>query len=216
MSVYNIIPLGDHCAISEILRDLNLRKCSYPFDWIVMRGLIYNTNLHVNFDFLVELMQKHNVKSIVERFIGNAMQTPHKSFNNMFFPHEEGTEAEVIAKYERRFERLYTHIKEKTNIFVMLTRHIVMPEPYLNMVLHYILSYNPNNKLLVISGSDYPYLKSQRYSKDVIFKHIPYDVTTVDKDYTQDYTEFRPAIREYMRELFRSMGFDVPDKQPSA
>lgn len=31
-SDYNIIPIGDHCAISIILKDFNLRKCSYPFD----------------------------------------------------------------------------------------------------------------------------------------------------------------------------------------
>ena len=28
-----IIPLGDHCAISIILKELNLREKSYPFDW---------------------------------------------------------------------------------------------------------------------------------------------------------------------------------------
>ena len=33
-SDYNIIPIGDHCSISIILQELNLRKQSYPFDWV--------------------------------------------------------------------------------------------------------------------------------------------------------------------------------------
>ena len=34
MEEYNIIPLGDHCAISILLEELNLRTKSYPFDWV--------------------------------------------------------------------------------------------------------------------------------------------------------------------------------------
>ena len=30
-SDYNIISIGDHCANSMILKELNLRKQSYPF-----------------------------------------------------------------------------------------------------------------------------------------------------------------------------------------
>ena len=29
----NIIPLGDNCATSIILKELGLRKKAYPFDW---------------------------------------------------------------------------------------------------------------------------------------------------------------------------------------
>ena len=44
-SDYNIIPIGDHCAISIILKDLNLRKYSYPFDWITKVDHLYDTNI---------------------------------------------------------------------------------------------------------------------------------------------------------------------------
>jgi hypothetical protein len=210
MSDYNLIPLGDHCAISEILNALELRKSSYPFDWITNTNLVYNTNLISNFEIITELMEKHNVKEIVQKFLGNAMQTPNKIFNSMWFPHDDGTEEFVIAKYERRFERLYTDIKEKQNIFIMLTRHIVIPEQYFNYILSRLLSYNPLNKILFVSGSDHPYLYEPQYKSYAIFKHINYDVKTLDKDFTQDFQEFRPAIREYMRELFSKMGFTVP------
>ena len=28
MEKYNIIPMGDNCIVAEVIRDLNLRKCS--------------------------------------------------------------------------------------------------------------------------------------------------------------------------------------------
>lgn len=216
MPEYNLIPLGDHCAISEILRDLQIRKCSYPFDWIAKPGLIRNTNLVDNFGYVIELMEKHNIKEIVKKFVGDALDKPNRLSGEKWFPHESGTTEEIIAKYERRFERLYTDIKEKQNIFIMLTRHIIIPEPYFKFVLSRILSFNPNNKILFVSGSEHPYLYSPQYRNYVRFKHIFYDLNKVDKDYTQDYTHFRPAIREYMRELFRDMGYKVPAKPNSA
>ena len=210
---YNLIPLGDHCAISEILRELELRKCSYPFDWIAKPGLIYNTNLPENIDLLMELMATNNVKQIVQKFVGDALKSPNRVSGEKWFPHETGTESEIIAKYERRFERLYADIKEKQNIFIILTRHIVLPEPYFNFVLQQLLSFNPRNMILFISGSDHPYLNAHRYSETVIFKHIFYDLKTLDKDFTQDFKVFRPAIREYMRDLFRGMGYVVAPPQ---
>ena len=42
---YNIIPIGDHCAISIILKKLNLRQKSYPFDWVSKIDNLYDTNI---------------------------------------------------------------------------------------------------------------------------------------------------------------------------
>jgi hypothetical protein len=211
MTDYNLIPLGDHCAISEILRELELRKCSYPFDWVAKPGLIYNTNLPENVDFLMELMETHNAKDIVQKFVGDALDSPNRVSGEKWFPHETGTKEEIVAKYERRFERLYTAVKEEKNIFIILIRHIVLPESYFNFILSRILEFNPKNRILFISGSEHPYLHAPCYSASVRFKHIFYDLKTLDKDFTQDYQVFRPAVREYMRKLFRDMGYKVPD-----
>jgi hypothetical protein len=163
-------------------------------------------------------METHNVKNVVQNFLGDALQSPNRVSGDKWFPHETGTNEEIIAKYERRFERLYTDVKEKQNIFIILTRHIVIPEPYFNYILNKILLLNPYNRILFISGSDHPYLYAPRYRDVVRFKHILYDLKTLDKDFTQDFKVFRPAIREYMRELFSNMGYKVPlkpDDSPS-
>jgi hypothetical protein len=210
MNEYNFIPLGDHCAVSEILKDLGLRKCSYPFDWISHTSLIRKTNLLTNIGFISELMEKHDVKEVVQKLIGNAFEPGNrKIFNNMWFPHDEGEQNDIIAKYERRFERLYNDIHDKQNIFIMLTRHTTILETEFISILSTILSYNKNNKILFISGSDHPYLNDPKYSGSVIFKFIFYDIKKLNKQYTIDYNHFRPAIREFMRELFSKMGYTV-------
>jgi hypothetical protein len=157
-------------------------------------------------------METHDVKNVVKKFLGNALQSPNRVSGDKWFPHETGTNEEIIAKYERRFERLYTDVKEKQNIFIILTRHVVIPEPYLNYILNKILLLNPHNRILFISGSDHPYLNAYKYMDTVRFKHIFYDLKTLDKDFTQDFKVFRPAICEYMRELFSNMGYKVPPK----
>ena len=68
----------------------------------------------------MELMATNNVKQIVQKFVGDALKRPNRVSGEKWFPHETGTESEIIAKYER----LYTDIKEKQNIFIILTRHI--------------------------------------------------------------------------------------------
>ena len=210
MNEYNFIPIGDHCAISEILKDLGLRKCSYPFDWISHISLIHKTNLLTNVKFVSELMEKQDVKEVVQQLIGTAFEPSNKKiFNNMWFPHDEGEQHDIITKYERRFERLYNDIRDKKNMFIMLTRHKTILETEFISILSTILSYNKNNKLLFISGSDHPYLNDPKYSGSVIFKYIFYDIKKLNKQYTIDYTQFRPAIRAYMYELFSKMGYTV-------
>ncbi len=52
-SDYNIIPIGDHCAISIILKELNLRKQSYPFVWVTKLDHLYILILFIIFNLLV-------------------------------------------------------------------------------------------------------------------------------------------------------------------
>ena len=66
---FNIIPLGDHCAIPLILKKLNLRKKGYPFDW-VSKGpsaelQLYDLNIIYNVELINELNGSDNVDNIV-------------------------------------------------------------------------------------------------------------------------------------------------------
>jgi hypothetical protein len=49
---YNIIHIGDHCAIPYILKEINLRLKSYPFDWVTKIDHLYDTNIMYNISLI--------------------------------------------------------------------------------------------------------------------------------------------------------------------
>ena len=59
---YNIIPIGDHCATSIILKELDIRQHSYPFDWITHIDQIHNTNIIYNMQLINELKSSNDIK----------------------------------------------------------------------------------------------------------------------------------------------------------
>jgi len=88
-SDYNIIPIGDHCAISIILKELNLRKKSYPFDWVTNIDQLYDTNIIYNIQIIIQLISQNNINDIVTKYIGNAFDNNKtNSINNIWFPHD--------------------------------------------------------------------------------------------------------------------------------
>lgn len=197
--LYNIIPIGDHCAISMILNDLNLRKTSYPFDWTSNREELHDTNIIHNVNAIFDL-SFNTVPNIVKKYIGDALTSDTKvnSINNIWFPHEDGNTIDIFEKYERRFHRLHQDLSKK-NIFVLLTRHYYIDEDTFTRIMDILLSYNNNSVILFISGTDHTYFENTKYEKRVIFKHIYYDITKFSH---YDYHTFRPNIKSYFTTMF--------------
>ena len=126
-SDYNIIPIGDHCAISIILKELNLRKQSYPFDWNANIEQLYHTNIIYNIKIISEIKSSDNIDDIddiVKKYIGDAFDTDKKinSINNIWFPHDSENITNIFEKYKRRFIRLKEDLNKK-NIYILLTRY---------------------------------------------------------------------------------------------
>jgi hypothetical protein len=106
---YNIIPIGDHCAISMVLTDLKIRGRSYPFDWLVHEKQIHESNIMYNID-IIQNMTLEKISDIVKIYIGNAFDNYNYNINknnSIWFPHDSGNVTDIIKKYERRFKRLY-------------------------------------------------------------------------------------------------------------
>lgn len=198
-----IIPIGDHCAISIILKELGIRRYSYPFDWTFLGYNDLNkTNIMINCELINDL-KMNSVNNVVEKYIGNAFD--HSSSNktnsiiNIGFPHDCGTKDEIMQKYERRFERLKTHLNGE-NVFIMLTRCCFIDESTFDKIMDILFSFNCNSKIVFISGIDHEYFSNntEKY-RNVIFKHIYYDI---NQFYNYDYTHFRPNINAYLSTLF--------------
>ena len=119
-ATHNMISLGDHCAIPMILNELGLRMKSYPFDWISHKSQVHNSNLVYNFSLVKELMTTCDVSAIVKKLVGNVFSPESKTRINIdnciWFPHDHGDEKEITEKYERRFTRMMTDIREKPTI----------------------------------------------------------------------------------------------------
>lgn len=120
-SDYNIIPIGDHCSISIILNDLNLRKQSYPFDWVSNNEQLYDTNIIYNIEIINELNASDNVNDIVKKYIGDALDNDNKinSINNIWFPHDNENKNDNFEKYKRRFIRLKEDLNKKKFIYII-------------------------------------------------------------------------------------------------
>jgi hypothetical protein len=194
----NIIPVGDHCCISMILNKLQLRKQSYPFDWVTNVESLHDTNIIYNTQLIRELYATDNIDAIVQKYLGDAFSNQNVNSNsNIWFPHDTEDVPDIFEKYKRRFTRLKSDLSEK-NIFILVTRHYYIEEEAFQKIVECLLEYNKESLILFISGTVHEYITSGRYS-NVIFKYIEYDIS---KFHSYDYTDFRPSIMKFMTDLF--------------
>ena len=197
-SDYNIIPIGDHWAISIILKELNLRKQSYPFDWVSNIEHLYDTNIIYNIKIISELKSSDNVHDIVKKYIGDAFDNDKKinSINNNWFPHDSENITDNFEKYKRRFIRLKEDLNKK-NMYILLTRHYYIEQSIFEKILQELLSHNSDSIILFISGTNHMYFDNIQYS-NVIFKYVEYDISEF---YNFDYTTFRPNIKIFLSDF---------------
>jgi len=179
-----MISIGDHCIIPLLLKELGQRTKSYPFDWTTHQEQLHDTNIMHNISF-IERLSHDSIDSIVQDYIGPDITRGKHGV--ICFPHEVGTKEEIHAKYKRRFERLKKDMQSK-QVYVMITRHYFIPPTLMERIRKILLH---GSILVFISGTDHPYIDYP----DVIFKHIPYDVS---KFYQYDYSHFRPMVKEYL------------------
>jgi hypothetical protein len=195
-SDYNIIPIGDHCAVSIILQSLNLRKQSYPFDWVTHIESLHDTNIIYNIDLIDELCTSNDIDHIVTKYLGNAFELGNKNINttnNIFFPHDLGNIHDIFEKYKRRFVRLKSCLNQK-NVFILLTRHYYIDQSIFQKIINKLLGYNCDSVILFISGTNHTYMNY----KNVIFKYVHYDISQF---YNYDYTHFRPSIENVLSKI---------------
>jgi hypothetical protein len=197
-SDYNIIPIGDNCAISIILQELNLRKKSYPFDWVTNIEQLYDTNIIYNIKIISEVKSSDNIDDIVKKYIGDAFDTDNKinSINNIWFPHDNENITDIFEKYKRRFIRLKEDLNKK-NMYILLTRYYYIEKSIFEKILEQLLSYNIDSVILFISGTNHTYFDNIQYS-NVIFKYVEYDISQF---YNFDYTTFRPNIKIFLSDF---------------
>lgn len=194
----SIIPLGDHCAPSLLLRKLGLRTKAYPFDWVMSSDVDYNI-INLFLQLTAELVTTNNPIEVTNKYIGDLMLPAYSNSLGIAFPHESETDVERIKeKYVRRFTRLLADIENTKCIFVICTRFTQFTEHDLNLI-GTLLERNKSNKFLILSGVSQPLLTT---SHNICVQIYPYN----RKDYYDfDYSVFRPSIESELRALIQSL-----------
>jgi hypothetical protein len=197
----NIIPLGDNCAISQILKELNLRKKAYPFDWCSHVGPLPSYSIiESNINLFMELLESGNIINIKNKMLGNNIIKNNKINEEYIFPHENDTEDNINTKYIRRIQRLYddTINKYNKNLFILITRGYLLKEDILINLYNKLISYNPYNKIIFISGVEHNYLNNLKLP-NLLYKYIYYDL---NQCWIPDNSIFRPQIKKYLNKHF--------------
>ncbi len=126
-----IISLGEDCACSSYLRRFNLQYNSYPFDWLT--GAEFSKRIDLlcnNFERFLNIEDLKNITKKNTNLCDNRTDSYQNNYTNFNFYHDflkeipfETMFNKVKEKYERRINRMYTHIETGENIlFVWWSR----------------------------------------------------------------------------------------------
>ena len=126
-----IISLGEDCACSSYLRRFNLQYNSYPFDWLTYAPFINRINLLCN--NFERFLNKDDLEYLPKKDEENSdknCDSYQNKYTKFYFYHDflKDIPFDVIfnkvkEKYERRINRMYSHIETSENIlFVWWSR----------------------------------------------------------------------------------------------
>jgi len=185
---------------AAILRDLNIRKFSYPFDWCSSNSQLYDTNLDIIVDIIKRRLKGgENDRDLMVEMIGSNLENGElNKENNLIFPGDKNQALnEVYDKYIRRFERMIEHITSREKcLYIFVNRYADISDTKIKELSDMLLEYNSESKLILFLGKEHKHFND--ISKSIIYKYIPYDPTQF---YEYDYSHFRPAMTEYFKSI---------------
>lgn len=142
-----VCSLGLLCHSSQLLKNNNLKKCSYPFDWIFSNC---NTIIHCLKDNFKTFLDKSYYISISEKQCG------HKYYNDIMFNHHNPLDNIDDYNYFKRCINRFNDLLrfEKHKLFIMTYINMSnMDENIKNEIINFndqFLNYSYNYTLLVI------------------------------------------------------------------
>lgn len=120
----SIISLGGTCQVAHQLRRLNLRKASYPFDWLVTLDVdkvidAIDTNFYqwLDIDNLTEIRKSDNNHRII-------LDNKYKILHQHIFPAElelKDSYNDIIKIVNRRIDRFYADINSNKKVLLIRT-----------------------------------------------------------------------------------------------
>lgn len=140
------IPIGFQCTSSEILKKLNKRKCSLPFDWIISnpKSILEILTMLLKNTISIEELVKNEFFKIDNLMITNKQEEFSTNQNgnilynkkyNLLFPHVNRND-DSLQNFIRRFERLKDIILTSNNYikFLYINRLVTNNYAHINNV----------------------------------------------------------------------------------
>jgi hypothetical protein len=186
------VPFGDHCTSGLILRDLEKRNFSFPYDWCVHKEQMYETNLYTLIDTTVSLFNKES-EEVAKEFLGNFNTNQNiNSSNNIWFAHEHNQSYDdVLKKYTKRFDRLKNIIKSETCCLVSIVRLHQIDVEIMKSFKDILKDINKNNNIMIISGVD----------QSLDFKNIDINFQYIEYKFSGNFGH-DPIYRENIKRFF--------------
>ena len=160
------ISLGSFCSPALWIKELGLRDCSYPLDWVLTPSLpLTNDLIENNFiDFLeirhLIVWDKFKDKDKVNSKVVNIQN---EKYNIRFvhdFSKDSGVDSqlfEVKSKYDRRIKRFYEALYSGKILFIRyVTRSGFDEACEIDRLIDILKSYNDNFKLILVKNSESP------------------------------------------------------------
>jgi hypothetical protein len=199
-----ILPIGNSCVIAKSLKDTNLRKFAYPYDWIMC-------DLKNSIDLLLKVlkMQDEEFPNFFKEFFNRDDNTTYiQKYNNaeiftnvkygMSFPHD--SMCELYEKYLRRFLRMKENFYSSENVLLVFGSRWTKHENELLLLCDALLDLKKDIKFLVFNGFSNTFILESKYIDNFIIKHIDYKEEYVANDNWHHDTIYRKEMSKLILE----------------
>ncbi len=185
MRVSEIVSFTDDCTGAQFLRNINLRKEAYPFDWNVISVDNILKNLWDNFKYFLNQEKIHyspeKINNRYEQPSSNGWMNEtiwlysawcHKY--NIHFPHDfiDNTDEiffNVKKKYNRRIKRLIHLLKSKKIVALIFKKHDLKYKKC--KIVYYLTTLYPKLKFKLISYEDVKHMNKKQFKSFI--NHAP-------------------------------------------
>tara|TARA_Y100000780_G_C13667109_1_gene410907 strand:+ start:149 stop:1648 length:1500 start_codon:yes stop_codon:yes gene_type:complete len=136
-----VISIGEYCIVAKLLEKLNIKKETFPFDWIFSNLKFVKDCIDNNFEPLLEIIR--NKKTDGDKEYQNCV------FKKIGIPHHNVNDEKTLEYFIRRKENFEYALNSKKDIYLL---HIVGSsdykveiEDYINLVYSLRKKYDNNN-----------------------------------------------------------------------
>jgi Putative papain-like cysteine peptidase (DUF1796). len=155
------ISLGSFCSPAEWIMELGLRKCAYPFDWLISGDIaLVNELIENKFTDFLDIKQLLVMENQLQ---GKYLKIQNTKYNIKFFHDflkDEDLASQIVGiktKYDRRINRFYEALFSGNILFIRYINKCDFDKTSeIDRFIDIVKRYNNNFKIIVVKDSESP------------------------------------------------------------